>query len=158
MVTISILAILLTIAIPNLRSFIVNAELRGAISTLQTDAMNARAEAIRLVKPVVVRPIDPTAGWTSGWQVVTLDVSGADSTVLFSRDSLSPSIAVAKDTLKPSVIRYDSAGFGRESNGAFLAGCVLLSAPYTKRESAIIFDAAGRPRICSGVDPSGCCT
>jgi Tfp pilus assembly protein FimT len=155
-VTLAVLAILLAIAVPNMRSFIVNSELRGSISTLQTDAMNARTEAIRLSTPVVVRPITVADGWKSGWQTVVTDVNGNDSRVLTTRDSPSDALTVATSTGFQQ-IRYDSAGFGRTSGGAFLAGCVAFSSTYTGRQSGVVFDASGRPRVCSANAPSSCC-
>lgn len=155
-VTIAILAILLAIAVPNMRSFIVNSELRGSINTLQSDAMNARTEAIRLATPVVVRPVTLADGWKSGWQTVVTDVKGNDTRVLTTRDSLSDALSTATST-GFQLIRYDSAGFGRTSTGAFLAGCVAFSAAYTGRQSGVVFDASGRPRICTASSPATCC-
>lgn len=156
-VTIAILAILLAIAVPNMRSFIVNSELRGSINTLQSDAMNARTEAIRLATPVVVRPITAGGGWQSGWQTVVTDVNGNDTRVLTTRDSLSDGLSAATSS-GFQAIRYDSAGFGRTSTGAFLVGCIAFSAPYTGRQSGVVFDASGRPRICTASAPASCCS
>ena len=155
--TLAILAVLLTIAVPSFRTFVVNSQLRGAVSTLQADAMTARAEAIKLATSVVVRPATG-ADWLSGWNVVALDSTGADARTLVSRDSFSSSsLAVGKDSLGGS-IRYDSAGFSRQSSGAFLAGCIRLDAGYSGRVSALVLDASGRPRTClENGTPSTCC-
>ncbi len=150
MVTIAILAILATIAIPNLTSFIVNSELRGAINTLQSDVMNARSEAIKLQRSVQVQPLTGT-NWTSGWRTVVLDTDGVVSQTLIERESMSDKLTVGFTNIGGAIIQYDSAGFSRQSGtGAFLAGCVRFDAAYTTRAKALVIDAAGRPRVWSG--------
>lgn len=156
-ITVAILAILLTLAVPNMIGFIVNAELRGAVNTLQADVMNARSEAVKLARPVVVRPIAAGSGWIGGWQTVVLDNAGNDSQVLVGRDALSDNLAISTNSVN-SIIRYDSAGYARTSAGAFLAGCVLFTATKTARSSGLIIDAAGRPRVCKGALATPCCT
>lgn len=157
MVTLAILAILLTLAVPSFRTFVVNSQLRGAVSTLQADAMTARAEAIKLATTVVVRPASGT-DWLSGWNVVALDSTGATARTLVSRDAFSSaSLAIGKDSVG-GAIRYDSAGFSRQSTGAFLAGCIRLDASYSGRVSALVLDASGRPRTCvENGTPAACC-
>ena len=156
LVTMAILAILVAIAVPSMTSFIVNSELRSTISTLQTDAMNARAEAIKLQRSVVLRPNVAAGTWTSGWKTVVLDTAGADSQTLVTRDVISDKLTVGKDTVG-SLIRYDSNGFARQPNNAFLAGCVRFDASYTSRSSGLVFDAAGRPRLGTGTTTSAAC-
>ena len=158
MVTITILAILAAVAVPNLTSFIVNSQLRGAISTLQSDAMNARAEAIKSAKTVVLRPVVAATGWTSGWQMVVLDNAGNDLQTIASREPSSDYLTIGKDNVG-GLIRYDSAGYTRNATGAFIAGCIRFDAGYTARVSALVLDAAGRPRTCTSPSASNlfCC-
>lgn len=159
LVTMSILAILASLAIPSLTSFVVNSQLRGAISTLQTDVMNARAEAIRSAKTVIVKPV-AAADFSSGWRVVRLDNTGVELETLVTRDSFSDYLVIGtKSNLSDGSIRYDSAGFAREATGGFLTGCVRVDAAYTKRSSALYIDAAGRPRTCTATTTSlgTCC-
>ena len=158
LVTMSILAILASLAIPSLTSFVVNSQLRGAISTLQTDVMNARAEAIRSAKTVIVKPV-AAAGFSSGWRVVRLENTGVELETLVTRDSFSDYLVIGKNNLSDGSIRYDSAGFAREATGGFLAGCVRVDAAYTIRSSALYIDAAGRPRTCTATTTSlgSCC-
>lgn len=159
LVTMAILVILLATAIPSFTSFIVNSQLRSAVSTLQTDAMNARAEAIKLAKPVVVRPLVAATGWPSGWQSVVLDTAGAtDVQILLTRDTTSDYLTIGKNTVG-TAIRYDSAGFSRTTTGSFIVGCIRFDATSTSRVSALYIDAAGRPRTCSAamVGNTSCC-
>lgn len=158
MVTVAILAIIAAIAVPNLTNFIVNSQLRGAISTLQSDSMNARAEAIKSAKTVVVRPTVAATGWTSGWQIVVLDNAGNDLQTIASREASSNYLVIGKDNVG-GLIRYDSAGYTRNATGAFIAGCIRFDAAYTSRVSALVLDAAGRPRTCTSASASNlsCC-
>lgn len=149
LVTMSIFAILLALAVPSFTGFVVNSQLRSTVSTLQTDVMNARAEAIKLAKPVVVRPLDASLGWQSGWTTVVLDTAGSsDVLTLITRDTVSDYLAVGKKTISGTIL-YDSAGFSRDSSGSFIAGCIRFDAAVTSRVSALYIDAAGRPRTCS---------
>lgn len=157
MITIALLAILLGLAIPSMTSFLVNSELRSAVNTLQADTMNARSEAIKLARPVVVRPVDVGNGWVGGWQTVVLDTAGNDAQILVTRDAYSASYLSVGANSVNSMIRYDSAGFARTAAGAFLAGCVLFNAPKTSRSTGLIIDAAGRPRVCKGDLSTPCC-
>jgi len=149
LVTMSILAILMAVAVPSFTRFIVNSQLRSTVSTLQTDVMNARAEAIKLAKPVVVRPLVSATGWASGWTAVVLDTAGNnDVLTLVTRDSISNDLVIGKKTIS-GTITYDSAGFSRDTAGSFIAGCIRFDAATTSRVSALYVDAAGRPRTCS---------
>ena len=83
MVTIAILAILLGIAAPSLREFILNTRLTGQANDLLTDLMLARSEAVKRDLPVslcgkknngdVACGEDPK--WGGGWFVV-VDTNG----------------------------------------------------------------------------------
>ena len=158
LVTMAILGILVAIAVPNLTSFVVNADLRGAVSTLQTDAMNARSEAIKLARPVIVRPTFPSIGWIGGWQIIVLDTAGVEATTLVIREATPSSLALGTGSSTPlDTIRYDSAGFARTSTGSFLAGCVRFDAAATSKSSGIVLDAAGRPRVWRGNTSDSVC-
>jgi type IV fimbrial biogenesis protein FimT len=161
LVTIAILAILLTIAVPSFTSFIINAELRGTVSTLQTDAMNARAEAVKLAKTVVVKPTTTSAGWVGGWQTVVQDSAGVDTKTLTVRDAASSWLTAGTGNGSSAPldgIRYNSAGFATTVAGAFLAGCVRFNAVATLKSSGIVLDAAGRPRVWKGATTDTNCS
>jgi prepilin-type N-terminal cleavage/methylation domain-containing protein len=162
MVTLAVLAILATIAVPNLRVFVVNAQLRGCVSTLQTDIMSARTEALRMQRSVRLLPLD-AATWAKGWRMEVLNPDGTVASIAFERmdycenpNASSQPIVQRLNTIGPS-ITYDAAGFSRAANGAFLAGCVRFDADYTKRASSVVVDGAGRPRIWKGETSTTTC-
>jgi type IV fimbrial biogenesis protein FimT len=127
--------------------------------------MSARAEAMSRSQGVIVRPQDGTS-WNSGW-IVFVDGNfdklpgGASDVTLRTFDP--PNTSVTWDTTKGNgfvtgdgtYVMYSSNGFARQSNGAFLAGCLTFKATNNRRTS-IILDATGRPRTCDP-DKSGDC-
>lgn len=75
MVTLSVLAILLTIGIPSLQMFIQNSRLQSQSASLMGDLNYARAEAVRLGSPVAVcasangATCSGALTWETGWIV-----------------------------------------------------------------------------------------
>lgn len=75
MVTISVLAILVTIGMPSLQTFIQNSRLQSQSASLIGDLNYARAEAVRLGSPVAVcasadgATCSGAAVWETGWVV-----------------------------------------------------------------------------------------
>lgn len=75
MVTLSVLAILLTIGIPSLQMFIQNSRLQSQSASLMGDLNYARAEAVRLGSPVAVcasadgATCSGALTWETGWVV-----------------------------------------------------------------------------------------
>jgi type IV fimbrial biogenesis protein FimT len=163
MVTIALIAILAAIAVPNFRSFIVNTELRGCVSTLQSDIMSARTEAIRSQKTVQLVPFDTTT-WAKGWRIDLMNADGSVNSTLITRQDYcerpgsATQILVQNTNTVGTVISYDASGFSRASSGAFLAGCVRFDAAYTGRASSVVIDGAGRPRIWKGDTSSSSCS
>jgi type IV fimbrial biogenesis protein FimT len=155
MVTVAVLAILASLAVPNLRSFLVNAQLRGCTSTLQSDIMNVRTEALRLQRSVRLVPLDTTS-WTKGWRMEVLNADGTVASTVIERvdycentNATAQPITQRLNTLGNSIM-YDASGFSRGATGAFLAGCVRFDAADTGRASSVVVDGAGRPRIWKG--------
>jgi len=68
MVTIAVLAILATIAIPNYQRFVAESRMSAQANDLLTALHLARSEAIKRNAPVSVNAIG--GNWTNGWQVV----------------------------------------------------------------------------------------
>jgi type IV fimbrial biogenesis protein FimT len=163
MVTVALIAILAAIAIPNFRSFIVNTELRGCVSTLQSDIMGARTEAIRSQKTVQLVPFDATT-WAKGWRMDLMNADGTVNSTLISRQDYcekpgsATQVVVQNTNTVGAVISYDASGFSRASSGGFLAGCVRFDAAYTGRASSVVIDGAGRPRIWKGDTSSASCS
>lgn len=68
MVTIAILAIVLTFAIPGFEGLKQSYQLKSAVSSVFSAIGWARAQAIRLQTPVIVVP-NAAKGWSGGWKI-----------------------------------------------------------------------------------------
>lgn len=68
MVTVAIMAILMTIGIPEFSQFIANQRVRVAISDIQGDLVFARADALNNQRRIVVLSANGT-NWNAGWRI-----------------------------------------------------------------------------------------
>lgn len=68
MVTLAIVAIVMTIGVPQLTQFIANQRVRVAASDIQGDLLFARADAINNQRRIVVEPVNGT-NWDGGWRI-----------------------------------------------------------------------------------------
>jgi prepilin-type N-terminal cleavage/methylation domain-containing protein len=84
MITLVILAIVITIGVPSLSDFIASQHVRTTASDIMADMAFARAEAIKESRLVVMEPIGGAGNWKSGWRIwVDIDsdrARGADET------------------------------------------------------------------------------
>lgn len=127
MVTVSVAAILATIAAPSFTSFIQNTSQSSAFSQLQGDLNRARSEAIkRNVRMLVCNSTTGTScstatDWGSGW-IVCYDANANDDCDASAVTNPNPQIvrSTLKDTLALNVtatpIRFNPIG---TANGAF---------------------------------------
>ncbi|AMO24623.1 GspH/FimT family pseudopilin [Ramlibacter solisilvae] len=69
MVTVTIVAVMLGLAVPAFRSFVANQKVKTATYDLMTAVMMARSEAIKRNSTVSLTPTSTTA-WASGWSVM----------------------------------------------------------------------------------------
>jgi type IV fimbrial biogenesis protein FimT len=137
MVGLSILAILLSIAVPSFSSFTASQRVRAASTDLRTDLMLARSEALKRNRSVTIRRRLAT-GWQSGW-VVVVDDSGQE---LRTRNDLGNGVAV---TIGTNAITFNASG-----RVAAPAGAVQIELTSTagsaNAERCLILDPAGMPR------------
>lgn len=79
--TLTVAAILLSVAIPSFRNLIRNNRMDSAVGSLSLDFAYARSEAIKRVRPVVLcktsnrTACSTTANWADGW-IVYVDTNG----------------------------------------------------------------------------------
>jgi len=171
LVTISILAILLSIAVPSFIAFQKNSELTSAANSLVSALNAARSEAMKRNLSAMVVPLDAgRTDWSKGWIVFVdtnqdgLYTAGTDQ-VVFTRDAL-PSYIVVTGTnsaaLSPSYIMYNGSGFLRTTAGASPSNTTLSIARNDVSGSAAYAQIrrlkvalTGRIRVCtptSGTD------
>jgi type IV fimbrial biogenesis protein FimT len=81
MITIAIVAILITVGVPSMTEFAAQQRVRTAASDLAGDMALARAEAIKESRRAILERIDGATGtWKDGWRIcVDLDGNGSCS-------------------------------------------------------------------------------
>lgn len=128
MVTLSIAAVVVTIAVPNIQKFIKNNKMTGVANDMLTSLTLARNESIKLQQPVAVcastnpKAADPTCTtgtFTSGW-IVWVDVNnnGLHDTgerVLTAEDALDPVISAGANN--SFLVSYAATGFAQTNPG-----------------------------------------
>jgi type IV fimbrial biogenesis protein FimT len=127
-VTMSIAALIMMLAIPNIQSFIKNSRMTGAANDLLTSLALARNESIKLQQPVAVcasanpKTANPTCSigtFTSGW-IVWVDVNDNGlhdngERVVSTREALDPAISAGADN--QYLVSYAATGFTQTSAG-----------------------------------------
>lgn len=125
MVTLSVLAILLTIGIPSLQMFIQNSRLQSQSASLMGDLNYARAEAVRLGSPVAVCASANGAAcsgaltWETGWLIFNdINTDG----VVDAGELLRAAPALGGgNTLRSgrALVRFNAQGFSNGFNDTF---------------------------------------
>jgi type IV fimbrial biogenesis protein FimT len=129
-----IIAVVATIAMPELSNLLVNQRLRAAGTDLMSSLIVARSEAIKRNGPVEVRPASGV-DWTQGW-VVNATVSNEQ---IDKRNPLGSNVAVS---LAPASIAY-------QHNGR------LTSAATNKVQFSDSRSGSALSPRCLVIDPSG---
>ncbi len=139
LITVSVIAVLLTLAVPSLADLSLNQAVRGGAGDLQTTLFFARSEAITRAADVNVVP---TSGdWKNGW-IVQL----SDGTVLRRENALNPQLAsMAGDT-----ITYESDGHVPPPVPGQMIVRVTGNANVTAR--CVRLDLSGRPSLLIDTD------
>lgn len=149
LITLLIVAILATVAVPAMQQFVKNERLVSQINSLMSHMQYARSEALTRHQQVILCASSngtscENVGWEAGWILFTDldedgDVSGGDS-LLKIHDSLKGGNTIAS-TGGASVV-YDDRGFSPNSNATFSL-CDDRGAAYGK---SITISVTGRIR------------
>ena len=162
MVTLALVAILATLAVPEFRSLFANQQLSSVSSDMMASALTARGEALKLNQRVVVAPVSGT-DWTQGWRIfVDLDLDGAYTEsadkLVSSKDAVPASVTVETFTGSTSNLQkfaFDGTGFLTRTTG-FGVGTVVFKSGLTARKKYFVVNVSGRPRICDPSSSPGC--
>lgn len=161
MVTLAMVAILMTVAVPSFTNFQRNAELTSFTNSLMAGVNAARGEAMKRGRNAMVVPI--LGDWNNGWTVfVDVNRNGVydettDITVM-KREAAPSYLAVTNTASTPAdslYIMYDASGYSRLTGGGFgawtiqvvrndVTGSMLLA--QTRR---IKIASTGRARVCT---------
>ena len=157
MVTVAILAIILTVAVPNFVSFKRNSELTAASNSFVAILNAARSEAMKRSVATVVLPIDGS-NWSGGWiAFVDSNYNGiyepaSDTLITQSRDPLPSYLSATKNGT--NFFKYNGSGFSLTSAGLAVTTITFARNDLTGEEllsqtRRIKISGTGRVRICT---------
>lgn len=158
MVSAAVLAILLSIAVPELKRFSEAQQLTGSTLLLHTSMALARAEAARRQVPVLVDNGD--GDWATGWRIYA-DLNGNGTLdegepVIREEAPLHADIVVSGNSPVRRYVRYVPTGMTRLVGGGFQAGTIRLchiNGEHPVRR--LVISALGRARL--DRDATGTC-
>ncbi|MEX0385546.1 GspH/FimT family protein [Spiribacter onubensis] len=153
MLTLTLTAILTTLAAPVFSGIAADARLQNGAERLYTAFWYARSEAIMRGRTVVVAALD--GDWESGWQVfvdTSRDGRRQHGEALLRRsEGPDQRIAVEANAGIGSAVHYQPDGRTRRPSGSLQMGTVVLchgaAEDPDRRGQGVIINAAGRPRI-----------
>lgn len=161
MVTLAMVAILMTVAVPSFTTFQRNAELTSFSNSLLSGINAARGEAMKRGRNAMVVPKD--GDWNKGWTVfVDVNRNGVfdeatDITVL-KREAAPSYLTVMNTAVSPAdslYIMYDASGYSRLTGGGFGAWTVQIArndvtgATLLAQTRRIKIASTGRARVCT---------
>jgi len=141
LVTVSIVAILVTLALPPMRNLIQTQHVKTGASDLQTSLLFARSEALKRAADVEVVPV--ANDWKGGWNVQL-----ADGTVLRTQSALNSQLA-AMAVAAGTKVTYRSDGHVSAAPAAVTVR-IALNPNVTARCVAV--DLSGRPTVIVDTD------
>lgn len=136
MVSISVLAILLGVAVPSFSSFTASQRIRAASTQLRTDLVLARSEALKRNQNVTIRR-RLTAGWQSGW-IVAVEGSGEELRV---RNDVGNGISMSA----PEAITFNASGRVASPAGSIQIDLTATAAS-ANAQRCLVLDPSGMPR------------
>jgi len=166
-VTIAIIAIAATIAMPSLYQGIQGSRLASQVNSFKGVLATARSEAVKRAVRVTMCKTNGGAnctnnaavGWETGW-IMFADANNngaldAGEPLITSQSSMPPNYTLRGNGVVANYISYVASGMTRQKNNALLAGTMRLcdnSYPgklgVARRD--IIINASGRARIATG--------
>ena len=141
LVTVSIVAILITLALPPMRNLIQTQHVKTGASDLQTALLFARSEALKRAADVDVVPVGND--WKAGW-----NVQRSDGTLLRAQRALNSQLA-SMPVEAGDKITYRSDGHVSTAPAAITVR-MALNPDVTAR--CVVVDLSGRPSVTADTD------
>ena len=158
MVTITVIAILMLVASPNLKRFHKNGELTSAINNFSASLSTARAEAMRRNIHAIVAPVGAT--WASGWRTYA-DVDNDGTYTANTDDLLDTQLPLPPDvtvtaTVKdlPTGVSFSGNGYPQTTGSSnFLSGNLQMTNGLRSRR--LVLQPTGQISVCDPAASSG---
>ena len=151
LITVTIVAILASFAMPSMIDLIQGAAVRTAASDLYASLLQARSEAVKARASATVAPIG--TGWASGWTVKVGTATSAQTAAL--KSGVAVRVGVSNGSATPITYGYN----GRITTAA--QQLIFYSTKQTSkvRSRCVSVDTNGLPRvrIDSDTDPTNGC-
>lgn len=160
LVVVAIIAILLSVAAPNLVAFQRNSELRSTASGFLAAVQAARVEAMKRGVDTYMIPAD-SSSWASGWIVfadTNLDqaLNAATDTVIMQTGAIASRTAVVTGQANASAfadgsssyIRFNGGGFSMAKDNTFRSGAIEFSVTGSTEKRRVVLNNVGRARLC----------
>lgn len=155
LVTVTIIAVALAIAVPSMATFMRNAELTSTANGLLASINAARSEAMKRGMNAMVKPIDST-DWRKGW-VVFVDVArDGDATNAANIKISSQSELPSYFDITGFNVKFDASGYAKATtspahtaNGSFVIQRNDLSGEDQLAQTRkVVVALTGRVRVC----------
>ena len=154
MITLVIMAIVITVGLPSFNDFIAAQRVRTTASDIMSDIAFARAEAIKESRRVVMERVPgPTGTWKDGWRIC-IDVNGdgdCDATDLVRKiaNPVGGRTRVCADPDAPLVFRPDGRLMGaRDATDGIRVSDDLGDGDVTNNRTRLVFiGVSGRPSV-----------
>lgn len=171
MITLAVLAVVITLAVPSFNALIRNNRIYTQINDLHLSLMRARAEAMSQVKRITVctssdaATCNATGKWEDGWIVFVehnaTQNAAVDSgeEILQVQQKLSGGNTLRGDTNVTNYISYVGTGFSTQISGGVQTGkLALCDIRGLGSGRVILINAAGRPRVVDALGNATTCT
>lgn len=159
LVVLALVAILLSMAVPSLASFLRSSELRASASAFLAGVQSARTEAMKRGTDTYMVPVSNNS-WASGWTIYAdvdrsqsltgNDVVIAQAGPLASKTSVTSGLAEATEFAGTSgkFIRFNGGGFPLAMDGSFRGGAVEFGVAGSTEKRRVVLNTVGRVRLC----------
>jgi type IV fimbrial biogenesis protein FimT len=162
LVVMLLVAVLASLAAPNLSNISANQAVSSAASDLLSATISAKNLALSRNRRTLVQPISGT-NWSTGWRVYADNNNNASfdtgtDELLMEREALAPEVSIASQIgtcANIDLIAYDSAGYLANISGNYNGG-VTFASSLTGRKRCLTVSRAGRARICDPTDSTSC--
>jgi type IV fimbrial biogenesis protein FimT len=178
MVTIAVLAIILSLAVPSFQQVVASSQLTAATNDLYTSLTQARSDATRQGLRITVcksnaahNNCDATAAtnWSAGW--ITLADStrttanpsvDTGETVTYVAQATIPAIVITGNGDSAKYVSFGADGKPRDMNGGFVSGRIRVCSNSsaltdTSRSRELTMNIAGRITITKGTSVASSC-
>ena len=160
MVTLSIAAVLLVVAVPSYQAYARNAAVSQVAANFANAVQLARANAMRLSRYTIVQWMNQDLGWVGVWRIYAdLDrdlkfTAGTDVLIVEQGPAGDGVMGNGPDstledrgTVADGYLQFNPAGFPRSESNGIAMGSVVFYLPGS-RAAAVVYTNAGRVRNC----------